>query len=190
MQKLKAIADALAHGGAHAKAHTWATKWVHWAAAGFLAFGAIANGDVTDALFSPAAMHTEVYAGIAIAALYGYLWFWVRGSGGGSRLPGEAPRWERMLAKIVHMTIYGSIAAVLLTGFGMAYLAPTDLVVDAAAHRILDMTPTFSFIRETHEFVAGVLGVAFGLHLTGALWHRIVRRDGVMQSISLLKWSR
>jgi cytochrome b561 len=175
------------HKGGQASPHSWSTKWVHWAAAALLAFGAIANGDVTDALFSPAAMRTEVIAGVGIAALYSYLWFWVRGPGGGSRLPADAPGWERKLAKIVHLTIYASIAAVLFTGFGMAFLAPTDLVVDVEAHRILDMTPAFSFIRESHEFASGVLGWAFGLHVTGALWHRIVRRDGVMQSISVLR---
>jgi cytochrome b561 len=187
LETINHIAGEMRHKGEQAKAHSWSTKWVHWAAAGLLAFGAIANGDVTGALFSPAAMQTEVFVGIGIAALYGYLWFWVRGPGGGSRLPSDAPRWERMLAKIVHLTIYGSIAAVLASGFGMAWLAPTDLVVDAKAHRILDMTSTFSFIRDFHEFTSGVLGWAFGLHLCGALWHRIVRRDGVMQSISVLK---
>jgi cytochrome b561 len=186
LNKLAGIADLMRHRGRHAVQHTWSTRWVHWTAAALLAFGAIANGDVTDALFSPAAMRTEVIAGIGITALYAYLWFWVRGPGGGSRLPADAPGWERRLAKIVHLTIYGSIAAVLLTGFGMAWLAPTDLVVDVEAHRILGMTRTFSFIRESHEFASGVLGWAFGLHLCGALWHRVVRRDGVTQSISLL----
>lgn len=182
-QELTAV---MKHKGVEAAPHTWLTRWVHWTAAGLLVFAAIANGKATDALFRPAAMQTEVFVGVGIAALFGFLWFWVRGPGGGSRLPADAPGWERKLAKLVHLTIYGAIAAVLLTGFGMAWLAPTSLAVDVPAHRILSMTLAFSVTRRLHEFAFGVLVLAFALHLCGALWHRVVRRDGVMQSISLL----
>jgi hypothetical protein len=43
----------------------------------------------------------------------------------------------------------------------------------------------YDVIRDFHSGVANILAFAFGLHIVGALWHRIVRRDGVMQSISL-----
>ena len=69
----------------------------------------------------------------------------------------------------------------------MAYLAPSDLIVNADAERILDMTTRFSIARDAHEFFAGLIGWLFGAHLMGALWHRFVRRNGVMQSMSLLK---
>jgi cytochrome b561 len=167
--------------------HTWATRWVHWAAAALLLFAFVTNGDVTGALFSPSAMQFEVYVGLIMAAFYGFLWLWMRGPGGGTRLPSQAPGWERLLSKIVHHGIYISIAAILLTGFAMAYLAPTDLVVNASAERIVDMSWRFSLARNAHEFFAGLLGWLFGAHFAGALWHWYVRRDGVMQSISPLK---
>jgi cytochrome b561 len=186
-EKFTQIMEPMKHKGAQATSHHWSTKWVHWVAAALLAFGAIANGDVTGALFSHSAMMTETLVGVAIAVLYTFLWFSVRRKGDGSRLPSNAPKWERLLAKVVHLSIYGSIAAVLLSGFAMAYLAPTDIIVNAPAHEILQMSNRFSFVRDFHEFVSGVLGWAFGLHFVGALWHRVVRRDGVMQSISIVK---
>ncbi len=187
MQKAAEILGSMKHNGDQATGHTWSTKWVHWLAGGFLAYAGIINGKVVDALFSPSAMQTETIIGAVLAALYLYLWFWVRGLGGGSRLPNDAPRWERQLAKLVYMALYASIAAVLLSGFAMVYLAPTDVIVAAPIHQILHMTSRFAYIRVFHEFASGVLALAFGLHFVGALWHRIVRRDGVMQSISLLK---
>ncbi len=185
MQALSNFLKTLQHRGTVATAHTWSTRWVHWAAALLLVFSAVANGENTGALFSSSAMMTEVIVGAGIAILYGYLWFWVRGSGGGSRLPKDAPRLEQMLARAVHYTIYASIAAILASGFAMAYLAPTDVVVSAPAQRIISMTTEFSFARAFHRFMSVALGGAVGLHIAGALWHRLVRHDGVMQSIGL-----
>lgn len=185
MQSLSDFFSTFRHRGTVATAHTWSTRWVHWAAALLLVFSAIANGENSGALFKSSAMMTEVFVGIGIAILYGYLWFWVRRSGGGSRLPKDAPRWEQMLARIVHYTIYASIAAILVSGFAMAYLAPTDVVVNVPAQRIISMTTEFSFVRAFHRFMSVALGGALGLHIAGAFWHRLVRRDGVMQSIGL-----
>ncbi len=103
------------------------------------------------------------------------------------RLPKEATAWERRLAAVVHNRIYLLLTAILVTGFGMARLAPTDTVVNTGAERILDMTARFSFARDAHEFFAGLFGWLFGAHLISALWHRFARRDGLMQPISVLK---
>lgn len=183
MERFGHITEWLRHRGKPAASHTWTTRWVHLFAAALLLFAAVMNGDVTGALFSPSAMNFEVYTGIAVGAVYGFLWFWIRGKGGGSRLPEDAPWWEKRLAGIVHFGLYASIAAILVTGFAMAYLAPSDVVVGVARRQIVDMTRRFSFIRETHEFASGLLGWLFGLHFCGAIWHRIIRKDGVLQSI-------
>lgn len=187
MDSLTRILGSLRYRGGQTAGHHWSTKWVHWAAAALLAYAGIINGEVSGALYSASAMQTTTIVGIVMAALYAYLWFWVRGPGRGSRLLADAPSWERWLANTVHVGLYLGIAAALLSGFAMAYWASTDLVVFAPAHRILQMSARFDAMRDFHAFSAGVVGWLFGLHLVGALWHRIVRRDGVMQSISLLK---
>lgn len=188
MAGLMNMFNTMKHKGDQATSHTWSTKIVHWVAAALLLYAGVVNGKVVDALYDPGAMRTETLVGIAIAILYTYLWFWVRGSGGGSRLPAAAPAWERRLAGCVHVSIYLTIAAALLSGFAMAYLVQTDVVGVKAARLILQMTPRFAFIRGFHEVSARVLLGLFVAHLIGALWHRLIRRDYVMQSISLLKW--
>jgi cytochrome b561 len=172
------------HHGVQAPTHRWQTKWVHWLAAALLLFAVVTNGDVTGALFSPGAMRFETGVGLVMAVFYGGLWLWVRGPGGGTRLPARAPTWEKRLAGLVHTGIYLSIAAILLTGFAMAYFAPTDLVVNAPAERIVSMSGRFAFARDAHEFAAGLLGWLFGAHVAGALWHLVVRQDGVTQAIA------
>jgi cytochrome b561 len=183
MTLIAPILRSLTHPGPPAPAHRGQTKWVHWLAAALLLFAVVTNGDVTGALFSPVAMRFETIVGVVMAVFYGGLWLWLRGPGGGSRLPARSPMWERRLAGLVHTGMYLSIAAILLTGFAMAWLAPTDLVVNAAAGRIIHMSGLFSFVREAHEFAAGLLGWLFGAHLAGALWHLIARQDGVTQAI-------
>lgn len=185
LELINTIRGAWRHDGAMANKHTWVTKWVHWLAAALLLFAVITNGDVTGALFRPSAMQFEVYVGLAMSVCYGFLWLWSRGPGGGTRLPLTAPKWESLLSRGVHTGLYLSIAAILLTGFAMAYLAPTDLIVNGPAEQILDMTSRFSFARDAHEFFAGLLGWLFAAHFAGALWHWFVRRDGVMESIYL-----
>ena len=106
--------------GTPATGHSWITKWVHWLAITLLAFAAIRNGDAAGALFHPAALHQEVYVGLVLTALYVFLWFWVRGPDGGTRLPVEAPWWEQRLSRLVHVCIYVAIGAILLSGFAMA----------------------------------------------------------------------
>ena len=115
------------------------------------------------------------------------MWFWVRGPDGGTRLPKDAPWWEQRLSRLVHVSIYLAIGAILLSGFAMAYFAAADVVVDAKAEIVLTMSPRFSFLRSAHLVGLAILGRLLALHLVGALWHRFVRHDGVMQSISLFK---
>ena len=182
--RLRLRLAALRHDGTRAVGHHWATRWVHGAAAALLAFAAIENGDVTGALTNPDAMRFEVAVGLAVTVAYGALWLIARGPGGGSRMPADATRWERWLAALVHQGIYLAIAGVLLTGFGMGWLASGDVVVNAAGTRVVDLTSRFSLIRDTHEVMAGLLGWLFAAHLAGALWHRLVRGDGVLGSIS------
>ncbi|MBP1807008.1 cytochrome b [Rubellimicrobium aerolatum] len=177
----------LRHQGPEAPAHHWATKWVHWVAAALLVFAYVSNGDVTGALRDPSAMRFEVWVGIAVTVAYGALWLLVRSASKGSRLPAEAPWWERLLAGLVHKGIYLSIAAVILTGFAMAWLAPSDVTVIGPGFFGIQTTTRFALARDLHEFMAELLGWLFAAHFVGALWHRVVRHDGVLRSISVLQ---
>ena len=185
MQKLQKLLAKMRYVGTPATAHSWVTKWVHWVAIALLIFAAVKNGENSGALFHPAVLQQEVYVGLVLTALYVFLWFWVRGPDGGTRLPKDAPWWEQRLSRLVHVSIYVAIGAILLSGFAMAYFATSDVVVDTNAEVVLTMSPRFSFLRGVHLVGLAILARLLVLHLLGALWHRLVRHDGIMQSISL-----
>ena len=187
MRRLQNLLAKMRYVGTPAAGHSWVTKWVHWSAIALLIFAAIKNGDASGALFHPAVLHQEVYVGLVLTGLYGFLWFWVRGPDGGTRLPAKAPWWEQRLSRLVHVCIYVAIGTILLSGFAMAYFAASDVVVDAKAEVVLTMSPRFSFLRFVHLAGLVILARLLALHLVGALWHRFVRHDGVMQSISMFR---
>lgn len=185
MEKLQKLLAKMRYVGTPAARHSWVTRWVHWVAIALLIFAAVKNGDASGALFDPAVLQQEVYVGLVLTALYVFLWFWVRGPDGGTRLPKDAPWWEQRLSRLVHVSIYLAIGAILLSGFAMAYFAASDVVVDAKAEVVLTMSPRFSFLRGVHLVGLAILARLLVMHLLGALWHRFVRHDGIMQSISL-----
>ena len=187
MLRLQNLLTKMRYVGTPAAGHSWVTKWVHWSAIALLIFAAVKNGDASGALFHPAVMQQEVYVGLFLTGLYVFLWFWVRGPDGGTRLPITAPWWEQRLSRLVHVCIYVAIGAILFSGFAMAYFAASDVVVDAKAEIVLTMSSRFSFFRFVHLAGLVILVRLLALHLVGALWHRFVRHDGVMQSISLFK---
>ena len=187
MLKLQEFLAKMRYAGSPEKGHGWVTKWIHWLAIALLIFAAVKNGDASGALFHPAVLRQEVYVGLVLTGLYAFLWFWVRGPDGGSRLPVSAPWWEQRLSRLVHVCIYVAIGAILFSGFAMAYLAASDVVVDARSEVVLTMSSRFSFMRDVHLAGLVILARLLILHLVGALWHRFVRHDGVMQSISLFK---
>ena len=55
--------------------------------------------------------------------------------------------------------------------------------VVGAGFRGFRTTARFELARETHECAAGLLGWLFDPHDMGALWHRVARRDGVLEAI-------
>ena len=185
--KLRKFLAKMRYVGSPAKGHGWVTKWIHWFALALLVFATVENGEASGALFHLAVMQQEVYVGLVLTSLYAFLWFWVRGPDGGTRLPVAAPWWEQRLSRLVHVCIYVAIGAILFSGFAMAYFAASDVVVDARAEVVLNMSSRFSLLRGVHLAGLVILARLLALHLVGALWHRFVRRDGVMQSISLFK---
>lgn len=187
MLRLQNLLSKMRYVGTPAAGHSWVTKWIHWSAIALLIFAAVKNGDASGALFHPAILHQEVYVGLVLTALYVFLWFWVRGPDGGTRLPVAAPWWEQRLLRLVHVGIYVAIATIFLSGFAMAYFAASDVVVDAKAEVVLTMSSRFSFFRFVHLAGLVILARLLALHLVGALWHRFVRRDGVLESISVFK---
>ncbi len=160
-----------------ANAHGLSARMLHWSTAGILLYGYIRNAEVTNALNDPEAMTREVWFAIALGVLFAARFVWMEFfNGGASRLPAHAPRWEHVLSRFAHYGIYVGVAAIILTGLGIAYFAsgaPTSLAI----------------MLGLHEFATAVTALLIFTHIAGALWHKFVRRDGVWESMggSVLK---
>ena len=93
-------------------------------------------------------------------------------------------RWERMLASIAHVLLYGLLFAIPLTGWMMSsarnfpvswfqMLQLPDLVKPDKA--------TYEFMHEAHEGLFGALVVLAVLHVAGALKHHFIDRNDVLK---------
>ena len=161
-----------------ARPHGWAAKLLHWSTAALLLFAFIDNGDVTNALRDPAAMAFEARVGIVVLAAFALRYAWMHlFNKGASRLPATAPQWERLASRLAHHSLYLCVAAIVATG----------LLIPVAQSHAPNLIRAAS---DLHEFFAGLTLLVIGAHVAAALWHKLVRRDGVWESIGTPWWSR
>jgi cytochrome b561 len=105
----------------------------------------------------------HMFSGMAILILMVVRLAWRRTSPW-RPLPQDVPQGARVLARVNHVLLYGGL--ILQPLLGLLIISPlggNDWEADA------------------HEFLAWTLIVLVLLHVSGALWHGFVRRDGVMQ---------
>jgi len=80
-----------------------------------------------------------------------------------------------------HVAFYVLVACMVATGYATGLLAHLNDIVFARNGAPLppsfDAYPTFRL----HGWIAASLAVLITLHVLGALWHGLVRRDGVMR---------
>lgn len=159
------------------KPHGIIAKLLHWGTAGLLLYAFIQNGDATNALRDPAAIWMEAWLGLGVVAAFTLRFVWMEWfNGGASRLPKTAPGWEQKLSRLAHYSLYLCVAAIVATGLliAAALAWATPFRVDAA--------------RDVHEFVAKGTLFLIGADAAVALWHKLVRRDGVWESIGTPWW--
>lgn len=93
---------------------------------------------------------------------------------------------EKKVATATHHSLYLLMLAVPVTGLIMAINSKYGLKwfgMDVIAG--LDNKPVRDFFECTHEFVGIVLLVLIGIHLLGALKHKIIDKDDTMSRMSL-----
>ena len=157
-----------------ARPHGRVAKFLHWATAGLLLFAYIDNGDVTNALNDPAAMRMEAWLGLGVLAVFALRFYWMRRwNNGASRLPHTASLWERRLAGLAHYSMYLCVVAIVFTG----------LLIPAA--QSYGGRFAVNAARDLHEFVTGATLFLIGAHVAAALWHKVVRRDGIWESMGM-----
>ena len=109
------------------------------------------------------------------------LWRWLNPV---PAMPATSAPWERLSAHAAHYGLYVLMFATTVVGWGLAgtMRVPMDkdvfnltipgIVSDKSLHRLLE---------DTHKYLAYVLAALVTVHILGALWHHIVRKDNVLR---------
>ena len=157
-----------------ARPHGFVTKSIHWLSAGLIGYGYFKGLDNVRQLANPGVLQLEIAFALILGAVFVLRFVWTKKIAGATRLPDKAPKWEHVASRAVHYGLYASVFGIVLTGFGIA------LGFSAPALGGLFVAVMIGL----HEFTLTLLPLLFLAHIAGALWHKIVRRDGVLESMT------
>jgi cytochrome b561 len=105
-------------------------------------------------------------------------------------LPDGMPRWQRFAAHGSHVLLYALMFALPLVGWAMLSAARYPIVLYGPLQLppIAPQDPElFALLRSTHTVLALLLFVTFLGHVSAALMHALIFRDGVFPSMTSLK---
>lgn len=156
------------------KSHGFITRGIHWLSILVIGYGYLKGLDNVNQLADLALFRFEVIFASGMGLLFAFRLLWAQKIGGATRLPSAAPKWEHFASRCVHYGLYGSVFTIVGTGLAIAYAFASTLMGDLFIN-------TMIFI---HEAALAVLPVLIVTHIAGALWHKVIRRDSVMESMT------
>ncbi|WIX32790.1 cytochrome b [Salinicola sp. JS01] len=124
--------------------------------------------------------------GIAILALV-IVRLLVRWRYGTPALPADLQPWQRHSAHLSHWMLYALMLAMPLIGWTMLSAGgyPVTLFAGVTLPDLVSPSPTlYSALRFAHTWLALSLFALILLHLAAALYHGLIRRDGVLASMT------
>jgi len=157
-----------------AKSHGFVTKGIHWLSAILIAYGYFKGLDNVSQLADPALFQFEVIFALLLGALFLFRIFWTKKVGGTTRLPAEAPKWEHVASRAVHLGLYAAVFGIVLSGLAIALGYATPVLGGLFLSAMIGI----------HEVVLTLMPLLLLMHIAGALWHKVVRRDGVLESMT------
>ncbi|MBS7458647.1 cytochrome b [Coralloluteibacterium stylophorae] len=102
-------------------------------------------------------------------------------------LPGDLPRPQRIAAKASHWVLYTLMFAMPLLGWAMLSAGGYPIPMFGGLHLppIAPHDPDiYAVLRAAHGWLAYALFAVVLLHVAAALFHGLVRRDGVLSSMA------
>ncbi|QGZ63452.1 cytochrome b [Paraburkholderia acidisoli] len=106
---------------------------------------------------------------------------------GAPHLPADLPAWQRVGAHASHLALYALMIAMPLIGWSMLSAAGYPVVLFSGVH-LPPIAPhdvtLYAWLRNAHTWLALVLFATVLLHLAAALFHALIRRDGVLASMT------
>jgi cytochrome b561 len=105
-------------------------------------------------------------------------------------LPSDLPAWQRLAAQGSHHLLYGLMLLMPLIGWAMQSAAPYPVLI-FGSWRLPPILPQSAalhgWLRQAHTWLAYGLFATFLTHLGAALFHGLIRRDGVLRSMASLR---
>jgi cytochrome b561 len=102
-------------------------------------------------------------------------------------LPASLPSWQRMAAAGSHYVLYALMFIMPLIGWAMLSAQPYPVVL-AGSLRLPPILPQsatlYAWLRQLHTVLAYLFFLVFLAHFGAALFHGLVRRDGVLESMA------
>jgi cytochrome b561 len=105
---------------------------------------------------------------------------------GAPSLPTELPGWQRAAAHASHLVLYVLMVAMPLIGWSMLSAGGYPVVLAGGVH-LPPIAPhnvvLYAALRTAHTWLAFALFATVLMHLGAALFHALIRRDGVLASM-------
>ncbi len=102
-------------------------------------------------------------------------------------LPQDMPVLQRRAAGVFHFLLYALMVAMPLVGWLMISAEGSPIVLMGWLH-LPSILPydihLYRILRKTHMYLAILLAGTFVLHFSAALYHGLIRRDGVFSSMA------
>lgn len=101
-------------------------------------------------------------------------------------LPADLPTLQKFAAYASHWLLYLLMLTIPLVGWAMLSAGGYPVMLSESLHLppIFPVSPVaFAVLRHTHAWLAMLLFLTFLAHLGAALYHGLVRRDGVLSSM-------
>ena len=153
------------------RSYSFMAKFMHWAFIGVFAFGVINQVDEVEDLESSTLLVEEVIFAMIFLSLLLFRFIYMR-SARAAMLQLDMPKNLILLARTVHLGMYVSLAMIAITGLiigGLYYFGVTEgLVLEA--------------ILLLHEIIFWTSVNLMGLHIAGAIYHRL-KGDGVWSAM-------
>ena len=111
----------------------------------------------------------------------------VRLRSGAPPLPADLPTPMRLAAQLSHYALYAAMIAMPLLGWAMLSAAAYPVVVFGGVYlpAILPQSDALhSLLWDAHFYLAFLFFALILLHLAAALFHALIRRDGVFESMT------
>lgn len=105
-------------------------------------------------------------------------------------LPGDMPAPMKLVAHASHWLLYALMLAMPIVGWAMLSAGGYPISLGGPLHLPPLLSPNFAafaWLREGHRFLAYLLFVTVLGHMGAALYHGLIRRDGVLGSMTFPK---